>query len=90
MSPDELLALRERRLADLEADVARLQERSEAQALRITVLEQSNRTLVDQVRALWDENRWIRRLLIASMVTVTTGAIGTATLVFVKVGGGPG
>lgn len=90
MSPDELLALRERRLAQLEADVARLQERSEAQEHRITLLEGLVRSLTEQVRALWDENRWIRRLLIASMVTVTTGAIGTATVVFVKVGGGPG
>lgn len=86
MSPEDERAWR---VEQLERDVAELQRERAEDRTRIAVLTESVHNLAEQVNALWDENKWIRRLLIAAMVTVTTGAIGTATLVFVKVGGGP-
>lgn len=86
MSPDDELRWRveqlERRVEELEKGHATL-------ATLVAGLVEAVKNLVEDVRDLWDENKWIRRLLIAAMVTVTTGAIGTATVVFIKVGGGP-
>lgn len=86
MSPDDELRWR---VEQLERRVDELDKGHAALATLVATLIETVKNLVDDVRDLWDENKWIRRLLITAMVTVTTGAIGTATLVFIKVGGGP-
>jgi len=88
VSPDELQQLRERRLAQVESDVAAVEARTAAQGELLAVHANTLENHDKQLEGLWRDSSKVRWMLLGAMVSVTTGSIAAAILVFIKAGGG--